>query len=160
MLLFIDSADLNILKQLKDTGLVDGVTTNPSLIAKSGANLLEVIKEICANISGPVSAEVVATDADAMIREGELLAGLASNVVVKVPLTPDGLKATAAFTASGINTNVTLCFSVSQALPGQRARNVQICSISRQKGNIVADVPLYRPSFPVGSEVFSLARRT
>ncbi|WP_337187435.1 fructose-6-phosphate aldolase [Phenylobacterium sp.] len=116
MQLFLDTTDTAVLKDLAATGLVDGVTTNPSLIAKSGRNMLEVIAEICALVDGPVSAEVAATEAQAMLAEGRKLAGVAPNVVVKVPLTRDGLVATREFSAEGIQTNVTLCFSAAQAL--------------------------------------------
>ncbi|ODT87753.1 fructose-6-phosphate aldolase [Phenylobacterium sp. SCN 70-31] len=116
MQLFLDTTDTAVLKDLAATGLVDGVTTNPSLIAKSGRNMLEVIAEICALVDGPVSAEVAATEAEAMLAEGRKLAGVAPNVVVKVPLTRDGLVATREFSAEGIQTNVTLCFSAAQAL--------------------------------------------
>ena len=116
MQLFLDTTDTAVLKDLAATGLVDGVTTNPSLIAKSGRNMLEVIAEICALVDGPVSAEVAATEAEAMLAEGRKLAGVAPNVVVKVPLTRNGLVATREFSAEGIQTNVTLCFSAAQAL--------------------------------------------
>ena len=116
MQLFLDTTDTAVLKDLAATGLVDGVTTNPSLIAKSGRNMLEVIAEICALVDGPVSAEVAATEAETMLAEGRKLAGVAPNVVVKVPLTRDGLVATREFSAEGIQTNVTLCFSAAQAL--------------------------------------------
>lgn len=116
MQLFLDTTDTAVLKDLAATGLVDGVTTNPSLIAKSGRNMLEVIAEICALVDGPVSAEVAATEAEAMLAEGRKLAGVAPNVVVKVPLTRGGLVATREFSAEGIQTNVTLCFSAAQAL--------------------------------------------
>ena len=121
MQLFIDTADVGLLRELAQTGLVDGVTTNPSLIAAGGRNFLEVIGEICAFIEGPVSAEVSATEADQIIREGQRLAQIAPNVVVKVPLTFDGLKATREFSIQGIATNVTLCFSVTQALLAAKA---------------------------------------
>lgn len=121
MQLFLDTADIDILRELADTGLVDGVTTNPSLIAKSGRNFLATIAEIADFIEGPISAEVAATDAPTMILEGEKLAGIASNVVVKLPLTFEGLKATAALSANGIMTNVTLCFSAAQALLAAKA---------------------------------------
>ncbi|MGL4320634.1 MAG: fructose-6-phosphate aldolase [Paracoccaceae bacterium] len=113
---FADTADVSELRQLAGLGLLDGVTTNPSLIAKSGRKLAEVIAEICAITPGPVSAEVVATDAAGMITEGKQLAAIAGNVVVKVPLTEDGLTACRAFIASGIKVNVTLCFSLVQAI--------------------------------------------
>jgi transaldolase len=121
MLLFADTADTAILAELNEAGLVDGVTTNPTIIAKSGRNIAEVIKEICELIEGPISAEVAATDAATMIKEGEKLAKIASNVVIKVPLTIDGLKATREFSSQGLMTNVTLCFSVNQALLAAKA---------------------------------------
>jgi transaldolase len=121
MQLFLDTTDTAVLKDLAATGLVDGVTTNPSLIAKSGRNMLEVIAEICGIVGGPVSAEVAAMDVDGMLAEGRKLAGVAPNVVVKVPLTREGLTATATFTAEGIQTNVTLCFSAAQALLAAKA---------------------------------------
>ncbi len=121
MQFFIDTADIAVLRELAATGLVDGVTTNPSLIAKSGRNFLETIAEICELIPGPVSAEVAAVEAKAMIAEGEKLARIAPNVVVKIPLTWDGLIATKVFADQGISTNVTLCFSAAQALLAAKA---------------------------------------
>ncbi|WP_443749027.1 fructose-6-phosphate aldolase [Asticcacaulis solisilvae] len=121
MLLFADTADTKVLAELNETGLIDGVTTNPTIIAKSGRNMFEVIKEICELIEGPISAEVAATDAETMIKEGEKLATIASNVVIKVPLTLEGLKATKALSSQGLMTNVTLCFSVNQALLAAKA---------------------------------------
>ncbi len=121
MQLFIDTAEIAVLKALAETGLVDGVTTNPSLIAKSGRQFIPTIAEICELIPGPISAEVAATDAPTMIKEGEKLAGIASNVVVKLPLTFEGLKACAHFAGQGVMTNVTLCFSVPQALLAAKA---------------------------------------
>jgi transaldolase len=121
MQLFLDTTDTVVLKDLAATGLVDGVTTNPTLIAKSGRPMAEVIAEICDLVEGPVSAEAVATDAEGMLAEGRKLAGIAPNVVVKVPLTRDGLIATAQFAREGISTNVTLCFSANQALLAAKA---------------------------------------
>jgi transaldolase len=121
MQLFVDTADVALIAELAETGMVDGVTTNPTLIAKSGRPMAEVIAEICALVEGPVSAEVAATEAAAMIREGEKLASIASNVAVKVPLTWEGLKATTAFAKQGIKVNVTLCFSATQALLAAKA---------------------------------------
>ncbi len=121
MQLFLDTTDTATLRALAETGLVDGVTTNPTLIAKSGRNMTEVIAEICEIIPGPVSAEVTAVEASAMIKEGEKLAAIAPNVVVKVPLTVEGLKAVQTFSQSGIMTNVTLCFSALQALMAAKA---------------------------------------
>ncbi len=121
MKFFIDTADIDEIRDLASTGLLDGVTTNPSLVAKTGRDFIEVVKEICATIDGPVSAEVTALDADGMVKEGKTLAALADNVVVKLPLTWDGLKACSALAAEGIKTNVTLCFSATQALLAAKA---------------------------------------
>lgn len=121
MQLFLDTADVAMLRELAATGLVDGVTTNPSLIMKAGRPMLEVIAEICDVVEGPVSAEVAATEAARMIAEGERLARIGPNVVVKAPLTPDGLIATHELSRRGINVNVTLCFSASQALLAAKA---------------------------------------
>jgi transaldolase len=121
MQLFLDTAELPLIRDLASTGLVDGVTTNPTLIAKSGRAMREVIAEICELVEGPISAEVTALEAGAMIREGEYLAKIAPNVAVKVPLTWDGLKATRALAAQGLKVNVTLCFSAAQALMAAKA---------------------------------------
>jgi transaldolase len=121
MKFFIDSAEISEIKDLADTGLLDGVTTNPSLIAKSGRDFKEVIGEICAIVSGPVSAEVAATNYADMIREGEILSKIAKNVCIKLPLTMDGLKACKYFSNKGIQTNVTLCFSAAQAILAAKA---------------------------------------
>jgi transaldolase len=116
MKFFADTAEVSEIRLLAGLGLLDGVTTNPSLIVKSGRKMHEVIDEICAVTPGPVSAEVVATEAEGMIAEGKLLAAIAPNVVVKVPMTEDGLTACRAFVACGIKVNVTLCFSLVQAI--------------------------------------------
>jgi transaldolase len=121
MKFFIDSAELAEIRELAATGFVDGVTTNPSLVAKSGRNFLEVVREICAVVPGPVSAEVTATDHLTMLAEGRKLAKLARNVAVKVPLTPDGLKTCRALANDGTMVNVTLCFSAAQALLAAKA---------------------------------------
>lgn len=121
MKFFADTADVNEIKDLAATGLLDGVTTNPSLIKKSGRDFKATIKEICAIVDGPVSAEVVATDFDGMVRQGEELATIAKNVAIKVPLTIDGLKACKHFTSKGTMVNVTLCFSPAQALLAAKA---------------------------------------
>ncbi|TDQ64034.1 transaldolase [Maritalea mobilis] len=121
MKFFVDTAEVADIKELNESGLLDGVTTNPSLIAKSGRDFIEVVKEICDLIEGPVSAEVAATDYDGMVKEGDYLASLADNVVIKLPLTMEGLKACRYFTNKGVKTNVTLCFSVNQALLAAKA---------------------------------------
>ncbi|MCB1483108.1 MAG: fructose-6-phosphate aldolase [Rhodobiaceae bacterium] len=121
MKFFIDTADIDEIRDLAATGLVDGVTTNPSLVAKSGRDFKEVVAEICEVVAGPVSAEVTATDAENMIAEGRELAKIAKNVTVKVPLTWDGLKACRALSDGGTMVNVTLCFSANQALLAAKA---------------------------------------
>jgi len=121
MKFFVDSADIKQIEDLMPTGLIDGVTTNPSLIAKNGDDMAKTIKDICALVSGPVSAEVTATDSDKMLEEGQYLASLAKNVTIKVPLTINGLKTCKALRAQGTQVNVTLCFSATQALLAAKA---------------------------------------
>jgi len=121
MKFFVDTADTDEIRDLAATGLVDGVTTNPSLVAKTGRQFLDVVQEICAMVPGPVSAEVTATDFDTMLKEGKKLAGLAPNIAVKVPLTPDGLKTCKALSDAGTMVNVTLCFSPGQAILAAKA---------------------------------------
>jgi len=121
MKFFVDTAEIDAIAELNELGMVDGVTTNPSLILKSGRNILEVTKEICDLVDGPVSAEVVATKADDMIAEGRKLAEIAENITVKLPLTWDGLKACKVLSDEGKMVNVTLCFSANQALIAAKA---------------------------------------
>ena len=121
MKFFVDTADVAAIAELNDLGMVDGVTTNPSIIAKSGRDILEVTKEICDLVDGPVSAEVVSLKADDMIAEGRKLAKIADNITVKVPLTWDGLKACKVLSGEGTMVNVTLCFSANQALLAAKA---------------------------------------
>jgi len=121
MKFFIDTANIEEIKELASTGLVDGVTTNPSIIAKSGRDFLGVISEICAIVPGPVSAEVAANDFAGMKAEGDYLSKIAKNVTIKLPMTWDGLKACRYFSEKGIQTNVTLCFSAAQALLAAKA---------------------------------------
>ncbi len=121
MKFFVDTADIADIKELAETGLLDGVTTNPSLIAKSGRDFLEVTKEICGLVDGPVSAEVVALDHATMMKEAETLRKIADNVCIKVPLTIDGLKTCKKLTNDGTMVNVTLCFSANQALLAAKA---------------------------------------
>jgi transaldolase len=121
MKFFVDTAEIDAIAELNDLGMVDGVTTNPSLIKKSGRDIIEVTKEICDLVDGPVSAEVTATDAETMIAEGRKLVGIAENIAVKVPLTWDGLKACKTLSDDGHMVNVTLCFSVNQAILAAKA---------------------------------------
>ena len=121
MKFFIDTADIKEIRELSETGLVNGVTTNPSLIAKTDKNFFDVVREICEIVDGPVSAEVTATDFDGMLAEGNTLASISDNIAVKVPLTPDGLKTCKALTDKGIMVNVTLCFSAGQAILAAKA---------------------------------------
>ena len=121
MKFFVDTADVDEIRDIAATGLLDGVTTNPSLVAKTGRNFFEVIREICDIVDGPVSAEVAATDHETMLAEGRKLAGLADNIAVKVPLTPDGLKTCKALSDEGTQVNVTLCFSAGQAILAAKA---------------------------------------
>jgi transaldolase len=121
MKFFVDTAEIGEIRELAETGLLDGVTTNPSLIAKSGRKITEVIAEICAIVPGPVSAEVAATDYAQMLKEAAVLKAIAPNVTIKVPLTPDGLRACYALSREGTMVNVTLCFSAAQALLAAKA---------------------------------------
>ena len=121
MKFFIDTADIAEIKDLAATGLVDGVTTNPSLVHKAGRDFFEVLAEICDVVPGPVSAEVTAVECDSMLQEARLLAAVAPNVTIKVPLTPDGLKACRRLTDDGVSVNVTLCFSSAQAILAAKA---------------------------------------
>ena len=121
MKFFVDTADVDAIRDLADTGLVDGVTTNPSLIAKSGRDFVEVVKEICEIVDGPISAEVTATAYDEMVAEGRKLAKIHENITVKLPLTRDGLKTCKSLSEEGTMVNVTLCFSANQALLAAKA---------------------------------------
>jgi transaldolase len=121
MKIFIDSADIAEIRDAAAMGVVDGVTTNPSLVAKTGRGLAETIRDICEIVDGPISAEVVATDAEGIVREGRQLAAIHPNVVVKVPLIAEGIRAVRTLTDAGIKTNVTLCFSAPQALLAAKA---------------------------------------
>jgi transaldolase len=139
MQLFLDSTDVAAIKDLAATGLVDGITTNPTLIAKSGRPMAKVIAEICAAVEGPVSAEVTAQDTAGMLDEGRKLATIAPNVVIKVPLTRDGLIACREFAHEGISTNVTLCFSAAQALLAAKAGAAYISPFIGRLDDVGAD---------------------
>ena len=147
MKFFVDTADVDEIRELAATGLLDGVTTNPSLVAKSGRPFLQVIREICEIVDGPVSAEVTATDHSTMLSEGRKLAQLAGNVAVKVPLTPDGLKTCRALADDGVMVNVTLCFSPSQSILAAKAGAAfvspfigRLDDISRDGMGLIADI--------------------
>lgn len=152
MKFFVDTADVDEIRDLAATGLLDGVTTNPSLVAKSGRPFLDVIREICDIVDGPVSAEVAATDHETMLSEGRKLAKLAKNVAVKVPLTPDGLKTCRVLADSGTMVNVTLCFSAGQAILAAKAGATfvspfigRLDDISHDGMGLIADiVQIYR----------------
>lgn len=139
MQFFIDTADIDEIRDLASSGLIDGVTTNPSLVAKTGRDFFTVLNEICDVVPGPVSAEVAATDLNTMLAEGRALAKLADNIVIKVPLTPDGLKACKAFSLESIKVNVTLCFSAAQALLAAKAGASYISPFVGRLDDIGAD---------------------
>ena len=155
MKFFVDTADTEEIRELADTGLLDGVTTNPSLIAKSGRDFFDVIKEICSLVDGPVSAEVAATDYDTMLEEGKKLAGLADNVAVKVPLTMAGLKTCSQLAKQGTQVNVTLCFSAAQAILAAKAGAAYISpfvgrldDIGQDGMNLISDVVQIYANYP------------
>jgi transaldolase len=121
MLFFLDTANVKEIHEANSLGILDGVTTNPSLVVKEGRSFRDMLQEICAIVNGPISAEVVSVEADAMVKEGKELAKIHPNIVVKCPLTPDGIKATKRLSAEGIRVNVTLCFSPTQAILAAKA---------------------------------------
>ncbi len=167
MKFFVDTADIDAIAELNATGMVDGVTTNPSLIKKSGRDILEVTKEICDLVDGPVSAEVTATDADEMIAEGRKLVQIADNIAVKVPLTWDGLKACKALTDDGHKVNVTLCFSANQALLAAKAGATFISpfigrldDINLDGMDLIADIRQVYDNYGFETEILAASVRT
>lgn len=167
MKFFIDTADVNEIKMAIERGWVDGVTTNPSLIAKSGRPFVEVIKEICQLTSGPVSAEVISLKADEMIKEGLELAKIAPNVVIKVPMCEDGMIAVKKFTEKGIKTNVTLVFSVVQALLAAKAGATMVSpfvgrldDIGSDGMNLISDIVQMYQNYDFKSEVLVASVRS
>lgn len=167
MKFFVDTAIIADIKELNDYGLLDGVTTNPSLIAKSGRDFKEVIAEICALVDGPVSAEVAAMAYDGMVAEGEHLAQIADNVVIKLPLTLDGLKACRHFTSKGIKTNVTLCFSANQALLAAKAGATYISpfigrldDLNIDGMELIADIRAIYDTYGFETEILAASVRT
>ena len=167
MKFFVDTADTKDIAELAATGLIDGVTTNPSLIAKAGRPFAEVIQEICGLTTGPVSAEVVATDAEGMVREGRKLAKIADNVAVKLPLTWDGLKACRTLSDEGTAVNVTLCFSANQALLAAKAGAAFISpfigrldDINLDGMELIADIRQIYDNYLFDTEILAASIRT
>jgi transaldolase len=167
MKFFADTAEISDIAELAAMGLVDGVTTNPSLILKSGRDILEVTREICAMIDGPVSAEVVSLDADEMIAEGRKLAKIADNIAVKVPLTWAGLKACKVLSGEGHMVNVTLCFSANQALLAAKAGATFISpfvgrldDINLDGMDLIADIRTIYDNYNFGTQILAASART
>jgi transaldolase len=167
MKFFVDTADIDEIKDINDTGLLDGVTTNPSLILKSGRDIMEVTKEICDIVNGPVSAEVTAVDYDGMMREGQVLAKIADNICIKLPLTMDGLKACKALTSEGHKTNVTLCFSANQALLAAKAGATfispfigRIDDMSADGMELIGEIRTIYDNYGFGTEILAASIRT
>ena len=167
MKFFVDTANIEDIEKLIPTGFVDGVTTNPSLIAKQGADMAETIKNICSIVSGPVSAEVTATEFTKMLEEGEYLASLAKNVAVKVPLTVDGLKTCKSLREKGIMVNVTLCFSAAQALLAAKAGASFISpfvgrldDIGEKGMDLIEDIVIMYENYAFETEVLVASIRT
>ena len=167
MKFFVDTAEISEIRELAATGLLDGVTTNPSLIAKSGRNILEVIAEICDVVPGPVSAEVAATDYHQMLKEAAVLRKIAQNVTIKVPLTQDGLRACHALSQEGVMVNVTLCFSAAQALLAAKAGAAFISpfigrldDIGHDGMSLIADIVQIYANYPaIKTEVLAASIR-
>lgn len=167
MKFFVDTADVAAIAELNDLGMVDGVTTNPSIIMKSGRDILEVTKEICDLVDGPVSAEVVATEADDMIAEGRKLAQIAENICIKVPLTWDGLKACKVLSDEGNKLNVTLCFSANQALLAAKAGATYISpfigrldDINIDGMDLIADIRTIYDNYGFETQILAASVRT
>jgi transaldolase len=167
MKFFVDTADVAAIAELNDLGMVDGVTTNPSLILKSGRDILEVTKEICGIVSGPVSAEVVALKAEDMIAEGRKLAEIAPNIAVKVPLTWDGLKTCKVLSGEGFMVNVTLCFSANQALLAAKAGATFISpfigrldDINLDGTDLIADIRTIYDNYSFKTEILAASIRS
>jgi len=160
MKFFADTAEIDEIRELAATGLLDGVTTNPSLVHKSGRDFLQVVREIAEVVPGPVSAEVVALDYDGMLREAEILRKIADNITIKVPLTPDGLKACRHLTRDGTMVNVTLCFSAAQALLAAKAGATFISPFVGRHDDVafdgmqlIADIRLIYDHYEYGTEI-------
>ena len=166
MKFFADTAEIAEIRELVDLGLLDGVTTNPSLVHKSGRDFIEVVREIAGVVKGPVSAEVVALDHPGMMREAEVLRKIADNVVIKVPLTPDGLKSCKALTGEGTKVNVTLCFSAAQALLAAKAGASYISpflgrldDIGQDGMELIADIRMIYDNYDFATEILAASIR-
>tara|TARA_B100001248_G_scaffold254424_1_gene232802 strand:- start:1225 stop:1878 length:654 start_codon:yes stop_codon:yes gene_type:complete len=167
MKFFVDTAEIDEIRELKEFGMVDGVTTNPSLIRKSGRDIIEVTQEICNIVSGPVSAEVTATEAEQMIAEGKKLAQIADNIAVKVPLTWDGLKACKTLSGLGHMVNVTLCFSANQALLAAKAGATFISpfigrldDVNLDGLDLISDIRLIYDNYCFDTQILAASIRT
>src|SRR5690606_10000988 len=167
MKFFVDTADVNEIRELNEYGLLDGVTTNPSLIMKANRPMLEVIKEICDVVDGPVSAEVTAVEFKEMMREAEILSKIADNIAIKVPLTLDGLKACKALTSDGRMVNVTLCFSANQALLAAKAGATFISpfigrldDINIDGMELIADIRAIYDNYEFNTEILAASIRS
>ena len=166
MKFFADTAEIAEIRELAETGLLDGVTTNPSLVQKSGRNFLEVVKEIAGIVEGPVSAEVVALDYDGMMREAEVLRKIADNIAIKVPLTPNGLHACKTLTSDGTAVNVTLCFSSAQALLAAKAGATFISpfigrldDVGTDGMSLIADIRLIYDNYDFDTQILAASVR-
>lgn len=166
MKFFVDTGDINEIRELCETGLVDGVTTNPSLVAGSGKDFKALIADICELTPGHVSAEVLATDCATMLKEADILSAIADNVCIKLPLTPDGLKACKVLSGNGIATNVTLCFSALQALLAAKAGATYVSpfigrldDIGQDGGELIADIVTIYDNYQFDTQILAASIR-
>jgi len=167
MKIFLDSADVEAIRRANDTGLLDGVTTNPSHIFKTGAKFSDVVKEICSVVSGPVSAEVMAEDSEGMVREAEQVSQIAANVYIKIPMTVEGLKAVPVLEAKGIHTNVTMVFSSTQAYLAMKAGATfvsivlsRLDAIANESEILVDDAVLIKRNYGFSTQVLAASMKT
>jgi transaldolase len=167
MKFFIDTADINEIRDLVKTGLIDGVTTNPTLIMKAARHMRDILQDICAVMSGPVSAEVAATDYEGMLREADILSEIAKNIVIKLPLTWDGLRACRSLSDKGIATNITLCFSANQALLAAKAGATYISpfigrldDIEQDGMQLIADIRTIYDNYDFKTQILAASVRT
>ncbi|HEX3033082.1 MAG TPA: fructose-6-phosphate aldolase [Bacillota bacterium] len=166
MKIFIDTANVEEIRQANELGVISGVTTNPSLIAKEGRNFREVVKEICAVVDGPISAEVISLEADGMVKEARELAAIHPNIVIKIPMCPEGLKATKILSSEGIRTNVTLIFSAGQALLGALAGATYVSpfvgrldDVGQDGMTLIRDIVLIFEQYGLSTQIISASIR-